>query len=310
MRIVIGGASGFLGSALVDRLEARGDEVIRLVRRSPANWAEVQWDPAGGSVDAAALEGADAIVNLGGVGIGSRRWDGEHKRAVTDSRVQATGTLAEAVASLDSPPGIFVSASAIGYYGDRQDEALTEESRPGSADDFLVQVTELWEQAARPAVDAGVAVAYLRTGIVLGEGGALSSPVQILGPVSAHQLLLFKLGFGGRFGGGRQWWSWISLEDHVRATLHIIDHKMAGAFNLTAPKPVRQGDFAKSLAKHLGRPAVVPTPRFVIDAALGKDRAQALVFTSARVLPQALEASGFEFRHDTVDEALAASPGL
>lgn len=303
MRIVIGGASGFLGSALVEHLEGRGDDVVRLVRRPPRDQSELQWDPAAGSLDPSALEGADAIVNLGGVGIGERRWDAAHKAAVVDSRVQATGTLADTVASLSSPPGIFVSSSAIGYYGDRGDETLTEESRAGSDDDFLVQVTKLWEQAAIPAVESDIPVALLRTGIVLGDGGALSSPIQILGPVSAHQMLLFKLGLGGRFGSGRQWWSWISLDDHVRATVHVIDHRLSGAINLTAPNPVRQADFAKSLAKHLGRPAFVSTPRFVIDAALGKARAQALVFTSARVLPRNLEASGFEFGHTTIDEA-------
>ncbi|NND03858.1 MAG: TIGR01777 family protein [Acidimicrobiia bacterium] len=292
MRIVIGGASGFLGSALVDRLEQRGDDVIRLVRREVTDPNESQWDPATRQVDSAVLEGADAVINLGGVGIGDRRWDDEHKQAVLQSRLDATSTLAAAVVGLSSKPGIFVSASAIGFYGDRDDETLTEESGAGPEDDFLVEVVKAWEEAALPIVDAGVPLAFLRTGIVLGDGGVLG-----------RMLLPFKLGVGGKMGSGKQWWSWISLEDQVRATLHIVDNRLSGAFNLTAPNPARQVDFAKSLAGALGRPAFVPTPAFALNAILGAERAQALVFTSARVLPQSLRASGFEFIHPTLSEA-------
>lgn len=292
MRIVIGGSSGFLGTALVERLEARGDEVVRLVRRETAAPNESRWDPAAGIIDATVLEGADAIVNLGGVGIGDKRWDEEHKEAVLGSRVESTSTLAAAVVGLERKPGVFVSASAIGFYGDRGDETLTEESVAGPTDDFLVRVVKAWEEAALPVVEAGVPLAFLRTGIVLGDGGVLD-----------RMLLPFKLGLGGKMGDGKQWWSWISLEDQIRATLHIIDNKLSGAFNLTAPNPARQADFAKSLAATLGRPAFLPAPAFALNAVLGSERAQALIFTSARVLPQALRATGFEFVHPTLSEA-------
>lgn len=295
MRVVIGGASGFLGSALVERLEERGDDVTRLVRREASGPNESQWDPSAGSVDSGVLEGVDAIINLGGVGIGDKRWDDAHKAAVLDSRVAVTRTLAAAVVGLERKPGVFITASAIGFYGDRGDETLTEDSVAGPDDDFLVGVVKAWEEAALPVVQANVPLAFLRSGIVLGDGGVLG-----------RMLLPFKLGIGGRMGDGKQWWSWISLEDQIRATVHIIDGKLSGAFNLTAPNPTRQGDFAKSLAGALRRPAILPTPAFALKAILGAERAQALVFTSARVLPQALRASGFEFAHPTLSEAWPA----
>jgi len=309
VRIVIGGASGFLGSDLADRLSARGDQVVRLVRREVRSPDEASWDPAAGELNPAVLTGADAVINLGGVGIGDRRWSEERRRLVLQSRLQVTETMAATIAEMDTPPRMLVNASAIGIYGDRGDEELTEQSAPGAADDFLVELVTRWEAATQPAVDAGVPVALLRTGIVLGEGGALSTPVQVVGPIRASQLLLFKLGVGGRFGSGRQWWSWISHEDHMRATLHIIDRRLAGPLNLTAPNPARQADLAKSLARHLGRPSFFPTPRFVIEAALGKDRAQALVFTSARILPEALQQSGFTFEHPSLDSVWDSALG-
>lgn len=294
MRIVIGGSSGFIGSELVSRLEARGDEVTRLVRREATAHNESQWDPGTGEVDARVLVGADAVVNLGGVGIGDKRWSDEHKAAILSSRMAATSTLATAVAAMDNPPGHFVSGSAIGYYGDRGDETLTEESAPGPDDDFLVEVAKKWEEAALPVIDSGVALAFIRSGLVLGDGGLLD-----------RLLLPFKLAVGGRMGSGKQWWSWISLEDHVRAMLYIIDNTLTGAYNLTAPNPVRNVDFAKSLASALGRPAIVPTPAFALNAVLGADRAKALVFTSARILPQSLRVAGFEFAYPTLSEAWA-----
>lgn len=293
MRIVIGGSSGFLGSALTDRLRARGDDVVRLVRRPAESPDEVQWDPGANEIDAGALAGADAVVNLGGVGIGDKRWDDAHKQAVLQSRIDATSTLANAIAAMDAPPAIFVSSSAIGFYGDRDDETLAEDSVAGPDDDFLVQVVTKWEEAALPVVEAGVSLAFLRTGIVLGDGGVLD-----------RLLLPFKLGLGGRMGDGQQWWSWITREDWVRAVLFIIDNKLSGAFNLTAPNPVRNSDFAKTLASSLNRPALIPTPAFALKAILGSERAQALIFTSARVLPQALRARDFEFVHPTLSEAL------
>jgi uncharacterized protein (TIGR01777 family) len=305
----VAGASGFLGTELVTRLRERGDEVVRLVRRPPTSPDEVQWDPAAGEVDAAALESVDALVSLGGVGIGDKRWTESRRRAILDSRVQVTGTLARAIASLQAPPRVFVSASAIGFYGDRGDDTLTETSAPGTVDDFQVKVVTQWEAAATPAIAAGANVAFLRTGIVLGEGGALSASAQIVGPIGMNQLLLFKLGLGGRFGSGRQWWSWIAIEDQMRATLHIIDNQLSGAFNLTAPNPTRQIDLAKSLGRYLRRPSFFVTPRFAIEAALGKDRAGALVLTSARVIPEALQKSGFEFAYPDLDAAWESALG-
>ena len=294
VRIVIGGSSGFIGSELVARLEARGDEVTRLVRREVAAPNESPWDPENGEIDVAALEGADAIVNLGGVGIGDKRWSDEYRAAILTSRVAATSTLVTAVAKTAQPPGHFISGSAIGYYGDRGDETLTEESVSGPEDDFLVEVAKAWEEAALPVIDAGVPLAFLRSGLVLGDGGLLD-----------RLLIPFKLAVGGRMGSGQQWWSWISRVDHVRAILHIIDNKLTGAYNLTAPNPVRNADFAKSLANALGRPAIVPTPAFALNAILGADRAKALVFSSARVLPQSLRGAGFEFDHPTLSGAWA-----
>lgn len=288
----MGGGSGFLGSALTDALRERGDEVIWLVRRPVESTHESQWDPAAGTVDEKVLEGTGAVINLGGVGIGDKRWDEAHKKAILESRLAATSTLAAAVAGLAQPPDVFVSASAIGFYGDRGDETLTEDSVAGPDDDYLVEVVKKWEEAALPVVDAGVPLAFLRTGLVLGDGGLLE-----------RLLLPFKLGVGGRMGSGEQWWSWVTRDDFVAATLHIIDNKLSGAFNITAPNPVRNEDFAKSLASALGRPALLPTPAFALKAILGAERAQALVFTSARVLPQALRASGFEFEHETISEA-------
>lgn len=298
VRIVIGGASGFLGTALSEYLIGRGDDVVHLVRRAAAVDQEVQWDPAAGSVDLAVLEGADAVVNLGGVGIGDSRWSEDRKEAILQSRLQATATLAAAISSLSTPPRVFVSASAIGFYGDRGDETLTEQSNPGPESDFLVQVAKRWEEAALPVVAAGVPLAFLRTGIVLGDGGVLS-----------RLLLPFKVGVGGPMGSGKQWWSWITLEDQVRATVHIIDRRLSGAFNLTAPNPVRNKEFAKSLGRALHRPALLPVPAFSLKALLGAGRAQALVFTSARILPQALKSSGFQFTHESLESAWPAVLG-
>ena len=292
MRVVIGGASGFIGSNLAEALRRRGDEVVELVRRPATSPEESSWDPAAGRVDRSVLEGSDVVVNLGGVGIGDRRLTEERKRAILNSRLEATGTLAAAVADLDDPPGSFISASAIGVYGDRGDEVLTEASPFGPDDDFLVSVVAQWEAAAQPAAAASE-VAWLRSGLVMGDGGILE-----------RLLLPFKLGVGGRMGSGDQWWSWISLEDEIRAILHIIDHRLRGPYNLTAPNPVTNAEFAAVLGKVLRRPTILPTPKFALDIVLGAERAEALVFTSAHVLPTALQHSGFVFVHPDLREAL------
>ncbi len=296
MRIVISGASGLIGSALRRRLGDGGHEVVRLVRRPP-EVGEHQWDPSAGVLDPGALAGAHAVVNLSGAGIGDKRWTEARKKEIYDSRILSTRLLVERMTALDSPPGVFVSASAIGIYGDRGDEKLTEDSAPGPGDDFLVRVTADWEEAARPAADAGIRTVMARTGIVLDRGdGAL-----------ARMMLPFKLGIGGKLGSGSQWWSWISLVDEVRAIEHVLESDVTGPVNLTAPHPVTNAEFTKALGQVLGRPTFMWVPRFALDVLLGSELAESSAFTSARVIPQKLLDDGFTFEHDVVKGALEAA---
>lgn len=296
MKIAITGSSGLIGSALRGRLSAGGHDVVRIVRRD-AGPGEVSWDPAEGHLDGAALEGLDGVVNLAGAGIGDERWTEERKRLLVESRTASTDLLARTLAGLDRPPKVLLSGSAIGFYGDRGDEALTEASPPGGG--FLSDLCVAWEAAAAPAADAGVRVAHLRTGIVLSpDGGAL-----------AKMLLPFKLGIGGRLGSGQQWMSWISIDDHVRAMLHLLEVDVAGPVDLTAPNPSRNADFTTALGRELGRPTVLPIPAIGPRLLLGKELAQALLYESQRVLPAVLEESGFDFRHPTIEDALAAVLG-
>lgn len=297
MRILIGGSSGLIGSALVEHLGAGGHDVVRLVRRAAHGENELEFSPSDGILDPGVFDGVDAVVNLGGAGIGDKRWSDERKRLILESRTETTSLLAETMAGLTVKPSVFVSSSAIGYYGERGDEVLTEESGPGGADDFLVQVTTAWEAAAQPAADAGIRTVHPRTGIVLDDDeGALGK-----------MLLPYKLGVGGKLGSGKQWWSWISLEDEVRALTHLIDSDLEGPVNLTAPNPVTNAEFTKALGDVLNRPTILPTPRFGLEVLLGKELAEALVFTSARVLPEKLTNSGFVFAHSSVTEALRAT---
>ena len=235
MKVVVTGSTGLIGTALVRALQARSDEVTRLVRRAPTT-GEARWDPEGGQIEAPSLEGADAVVHLAGVGIGDHRWSEDHKRAVLDSRVKGTTLLAQTVAALNDKPAVIASASAMGYYGLRGDEVLTEDAEAGTG--FLADVCKEWEGATRPAEDAGVRVVHLRTGIVLSpDGGALK-----------QMLLPFKLGLGGRIGSGRQWWSWIAIDDEVGAILHLIDNGTErGPVNVTAPNPVTNEQFTRTL---------------------------------------------------------------
>lgn len=296
MRILIGGSSGLIGSALVQHLANGGHDVVRLVRRA-ARDGELEWSPSNGILDPGVFDGVDAVVNLGGVGIGDKRWSDDRKQLILSSRVDTTRLLAETIAGLDTKPAVFVSSSAIGFYGDRGDEVLTEESLAGPGDDFLVQVAVAWEAAATPASIAGIRTVHPRTGIVLDDNdGALGK-----------MLLPYKLGVGGKLGNGEQWWSWISLEDEVRAIAHIIDGDLEGPVNLTAPNPVMNAEFTKALGDVINRPTILPTPRFGLELLLGKELAQALVFTSARILPEKLTASGFVFSHPTVRDALHAT---
>jgi hypothetical protein len=293
MRVIISGASGLIGSALTTHLRALGHEPVALVRRS-AGSNEIQWDPAKGLLDAEALAGADAVVHLAGAGIGDRRWTDDYKRELLESRTKGTALLAERIAECSQRPGVLLSGSAIGYYGPNDDRELDEHSPAGT--DFLADLCVQWEAATAPAAAAGVRVAHLRTGIVLSkQGGALKK-----------MLPLFKLGAGGKFGKGDQWQSWISLPDEVGAITHLLTADVSGAANLTAPTPVRNREFAKTLGTVLHRPSVVPVPAFGPKLLLGGELADALLFTGQRVLPTVLQASGYEFQHPTLDVALRA----
>jgi uncharacterized protein (TIGR01777 family) len=294
MRVIISGASGLIGSALSSELRTLDHDVVALVRRPAKDGSEIQWDPARGELDAETLAGADAVVHLAGAGIGDHRWTDEYKRDVTDSRVKGTSLLADRIADCTQRPGVLLSGSAIGYYGASDSRELTEASPAGTG--FLAEVCEQWEAAAAPAAAAGVRVANLRTGIVLSHrGGALKK-----------MLPLFKLGIGGRFGKGDQWQSWISLHDEVAAIIHLLTADVSGPVNLTAPAPVTNGDFARTLGSVLHRPAKVPVPSFGPKLLLGSELADALLFSGQRVLPAVLLQSGFEFQHATLDAALRA----
>jgi uncharacterized protein len=296
MRVAVTGSTGLIGTALTARLRRDGHEVVAVVRR-PVTEGEsaVRWDPAAGTLDASGLAGVEGVVHLAGAGIGDGRWSEERKRELVDSRVRSTDLLVATLRDLDPAPAVLVSGSAVGYYGDRGDDVLTEAS--GAGDDFLADLCVSWEAAAAPAAEAGIRVATIRTGLVLApSGGAM-----------AKLLPLFKLGLGGRFGSGRQWWSWISLDDQVDAILWLLSHDVSGPVDLTAPEPATNRDFTKALGAALHRPAVLPVPRFGPGLVVGRELADALLFTSARALPTALEASGYRFRHPDLETALRAT---
>lgn len=295
MDVAVTGSSGFLGTALVGALRAGGNRVRRIVRHRPTGDDEVGWDPQAGTIDAAGLAGVDAVVHLAGESIGGRRWSDEQKRRIRQSRTLGTTLVAETVAGLDPRPRVLLSASGMNYYGDRGDEEVTETSPPG--DDFLAEVCVAWEAAAQPAADAGVRTALLRTGLVLDPGaGAL-----------ARMLPLFKFGLGGRFGSGRQWWSWIALEDHIGAMVHLLTADVSGPVNLTAPEPVTNAEFSRTLGRVLHRPAILPIPRLGPRLLVGTELADTLLFTSLRVRPEVLSTTGYAFRHSTLEPALQAA---
>ena len=296
MRVAITGSSGLIGSALKGALAGAGHTPIPVVRREPRP-GEIGWDPAAGTIDAAGLEGIDAVVNLAGAGIGDERWTDERKRLILESRTDSTTLLASTLARLDDPPPVLLSASGMDYYGDRGDEVLTETSSPGTG--FLPEVCQAWEAAARPAVDAGIRTAFLRTGIVQSpDGGAL-----------ARTLLPFRLGIGGRLGSGDQWWSWISIDDEVGAILHLLDSEVRGPVNLVAPNPVRNRHYTKALGRALHRPTVIPIPDFGPKLLLGAELADTLLNQSKRLVPEVLTASGYRFRHQTIEACFAAVLG-
>ncbi|MBP2702508.1 TIGR01777 family oxidoreductase [Microbispora sp. RL4-1S] len=295
MTIVVTGASGLLGSALVRALEDDGHEVRRLVRREPAGPQEWSWDPMGGVLDRAALRGADAVVHLAGAGVGDRRWSDAYKRELVDSRVLGTGTLARALASLDEGPRTLLSASAVGFYGDTGDRAVDETAPPGTG--FLADLAREWEAALAPAEEAGLRVVPMRTGVVLsGRGGAL-----------AKILPIFKMGAGAPLGSGRQYVSWISLPDWVGAVRFLLGREgIAGPVNLTAPEPVTNREYTQAIAAALHRPVMpVAAPPFALRLALGEFADEA-VLAGQRVLPRRLLDAGHRFAHPRVADALAA----
>ena len=293
--VLVTGSHGFIGSALMPRLRADGHRVVRLVRGVPEGSDDVAWDPDAGTIDAAALEGVDAVVHLAGAGIGDKKWTPERKRLILQSRTRGTDLLARTLADLQRRPAVLVSGSAVGYYGNRGADVLTERAPPG--DDFPAQVCVAWEAATAPAAEAGIRVATIRTGVVLAaRGGALQ-----------RMLLPFKLGLGGRIGSGRQYMSWISLGDHVGAIRHVLaTESVSGAVNLTAPNPVTNAEFTRALGGAVHRPTVLPTPLFPLRAVYGAELVQHLLVEGHRVVPRVLETSGYEFAHPELDGALRA----
>jgi len=291
-RIAITGSTGLIGEALAVSLAGDGHRVVRLVRdASRAGAEDVVWDPARGTIDAARLEGVDAVVHLAGEPIGSSRWTSATKQAILDSRVQGTGLIARTIAGLDTPPAVFVSSSAVGVYGDRADEELTEESAHG--DDFLAQVCIAWEAAAAPAREAGVRVVHPRTGVVIAKDGPLIDKVE----------LPFRLGVGGRVGSGRQYVPWISLADEVAALRFLIDTPLDGPVNLVGPVPATNAEMTSALGTVLRRPTLLPIPAFAIRLLYG-EMGETLATVSQRVLPSRLLAAGFTFQHTTILAAL------
>jgi len=291
MKVAVTGATGLVGTALGSYLEAGGHAVTRLVRGRPGR-DEAAWDPARGVIDAQLLEGVDAVVHLAGESIADGRWTADKKRRIRDSRVGGTRLLASALARLRRKPRTLLCASAVGFYGDRGEELLTESSCVG--DGFLPEVCSQWEGAAAPAAEAGIRVVHLRIGLVLTPlGGALG-----------RMLVPFRIGVGGRMGSGRQWMSWIAIDDLLSAIHHVLaDEELRGPVNAVAPHPVTNAEFARTLGSVLGRPAVAPLPGVAARLAFG-EMADALLLSSARVQPEKLLNAGFSFRYPRLDGAL------
>ena len=295
MRILISGAKGFIGGPLSESLRRKGHEIVALTRSQPGPGENaVHWHPISGIIEPAKLEGFDAIVHLAGENIAQGRWTAAKKASLRDSRVRGTHTLCAAMEKLTNPPKVLAAASAIGYYGNRDDEALTEESPPGTG--FLPELCRDWEEATAPAADRGVRVAQMRIGVVLDPaGGALQK-----------MLLPFKLGGGGIIGSGKQYWSWITRADVIGAIMHVLDtDSLRGPVNLVSPQPVTNYEFTKTLGRALHRPTLLPMPAFAARLALG-EMADALLLASARVMPRRLEATGYAFQHPRLEQALQA----
>ena len=296
MDVAVTGSTGLIGSALCTALVARGDRVVRILRHAPSGRDEIHWDPAGGVLNPSDLRGTDAVVHLAGAGIADRRWTPAQRNRIRESRTRGTTLLAGALAEIrdDGGPSTLVSGSAIGFYGDAGDRILDESGPRGTG--FLADVCVAWEQATERAGSAGVRVAHARTGVVLSpEGGLL-----------AKQLPLFRLGLGGRLGSGRQYLSWISLQDEVAALLWLVDREVEGPVNLVAPSPVTNAGFARSLGSALGRPARLPVPAAMPMVLFGRDLVRELMLASTRVRPRVLEDGGFAFSDPELGPALGA----
>ncbi|MGC4948502.1 TIGR01777 family oxidoreductase [Streptomyces sp. DT224] len=293
-RIAVSGSTGLIGAALVRSLRADGHEVVRLVRHPARDGDEVEWDPKRGHVDVAGLVGCDAVVHLAGAGVGDHRWTEAYKKEIRDSRVLGTAAIADAVASLDTPPAVLLSGSAIGFYGDTGDRPVDEEAPPG--DGFLPSVCVEWEEATAAAEEAGVRTVHARTGLVVArEGGAWG-----------RLFPLFRAGLGGRMGDGRQYWSFIALHDHIAALRHILDTpELSGAVNLTAPTPVTNAEVTAAMGRVLRRPTLFTAPAPALRLALGEFAGD--VLGSQRVLPARLLGSGFSFAFPSVDAAIRAA---
>jgi len=285
-RVAITGSSGLIGAALVGHLKSEGHTVQRLVRRKPVAADEVAWDPTVGTVDLAPLEGVDAIIHLAGAGVGDRRWSKKYKAQILNSRLFGTTTIASAVEKLK--PSVFISSSAIGWYGETGNRAVSESDRAG--DDFLASVCKEWEAAADAA--SSVRTVKIRTGLVLDPtGGALG-----------RMMPLFKMGLGGRLGNGKQWWSWITLHDEIKAISYLLEKDIEGPVNLTSPNPVTNSEFTAALARALRRPALFPAPALALKIALGGFSTE--ILGSKRVIPQRLIDSGFQFDFPQLPSAL------
>ena len=291
MKVAITGSTGFLAQGIIPALESAGHEIVPVVRPGSPR-AGVPWDPAAGTIDVGGLDGVDAVVHLTGVGVGDRRWTAARKRLLRESRVDATDLLVDAFRRMERPPRAFISASAIGYYGDRGVQVLDESSAPGAG--FLADLCIDWERAALAAADLGVRVATLRTGIVLERGGALFKRL----------VPAFKFFVGGKLGDGTQYQSWISRADHAAAVAWILEGDVSGPINVTAPEPVTNAEFTRAMAAALRRPAVMSVPKAAIALALGRELADELL-ASQRAIPGVLARGGFTFQHPTIEAALS-----
>jgi len=291
LTVLVSGASGLVGTELRRQLVAAGHTVVALVRREARDAGEATWVPAAGIVDPALLDRADAVVNLSGASLGRLPWTSGYKREIRDSRVSATATLAHGTARAEDPPAVFLSGSAVGIYGDRPGERLTEQSARGTG--FLSDVVHDWEAATAAAPEA-TRVVHLRTGVVVGPGGAM-----------APLLPLTRLGLGSRLGTGDQFWPWISLYDEAAAIVHLLTSSLRGPVNLAGPTPATSDALTRRLAKDLGRPYALTVPEFVIGTAM-QEAGREMLLPSQQVVPEALLGDGFEFRHRTVDQAVDA----